>query len=233
MCQHDRERQIQAQERSAGTGLAAGTLPAVLGGAILAGGAARRFGGMAKALLPVEPGVTVAAKLAREMRLAGVGEIVVLSGRDLRLAETGLELVPDDEPGLGPLGGIATGLRRFEGRADGVLFVAGDMPGVAAGELRALRAAFESGGGIVVAAGEDGLWQPLCAIVSARLRPPVAAALRAGERSPGRLWRQLGGRAVRCGSDAAFHNVNAPEDLEAWQALSRRADLPGGAVSHG
>jgi molybdopterin-guanine dinucleotide biosynthesis protein A len=77
-------------------------------GAVLCGGRSRRMG-RDKALVVVAGrplGVRVAEALAR----AGAASVVAVGGDAPALARLGLATVPDDRPGLGPLGGIVTAL---------------------------------------------------------------------------------------------------------------------------
>jgi molybdenum cofactor guanylyltransferase len=78
-------------------------------GAVLCGGASRRMGAD-KATLVVE-GEAMAARVARALREAGATDLVAIGGDARELAELGLTVVPDDEPGEGPLPATLTALR--------------------------------------------------------------------------------------------------------------------------
>jgi len=43
---------------------------------------------------------------------------------------------------------------------------------------------------------------------------------RPGSRSVGRLWRELGVRPIDFADSNAFFNVNTPEQMAEWQAVS-------------
>ena len=120
---------------------------------ILAGGSSRRMGAD-KLLLPVPPtGIPlvrhVAVRLlplaARVIVIANdpgvcaavrdLGEEEVQRDQDGMPARRIVNCLPDDVPGEGPLGGLATGLRRIDGWA---LAVAGDMPFISAAACRHL-----------------------------------------------------------------------------------------------
>jgi molybdenum cofactor guanylyltransferase len=97
------------------------------GGVVLCGGESRRMG-RPKAWLPVGNEVL----LQRVVRV--VGEvmrpvvIVAATEQDVPPLPERVELVRDETPGLGPLGGLATGLAALRGRADVVFLSACDMP---------------------------------------------------------------------------------------------------------
>ena len=88
---------------------------------ILAGGRSTRLG-RDKVVLPTLGGTMLSRMAALAARFC---DEVWVSGRDPR--EMGLDLpwLPDDEPGMGPLGGILTGLRHI-GRP--LLVLACDLP---------------------------------------------------------------------------------------------------------
>lgn len=96
--------------------------PTVTGG-VLAGGRSTRLG-RDKALLEVngEP------LLARAVRILSsvCGEVLVVGPREREAVVPGVRVMPDERPGIGPLGGIATALRATRG--DRLLAVATDMP---------------------------------------------------------------------------------------------------------
>ena len=191
-------------------------------GAVLAGGQARRFGGVAKGLETIG-GVRIVDRVVAALR--EVTSSVMLVGASPAIAATlpSLHRVADDVPGAGPLGGIIAALRGAGGDA---LVVAWDMPFVDARHLRPLLAA--GGDAEVVAWEGDGRVEPLCALYRASAARELAAAFAAGERSPREALRRLRVHLVgRAASDgpSPFTNVNTPEQLDAarqaWSAASR------------
>lgn len=97
--------------------------PTPAAGAVLAGGRSSRLG-RDKALLEVG-GETLLARAVRT--LASVcDEVIVVGPAERRAAVPGVRVVPDERPGAGPLGGIATALRATG--AERLLVVATDMP---------------------------------------------------------------------------------------------------------
>jgi molybdopterin-guanine dinucleotide biosynthesis protein A len=108
----------------------------------------------------------------------------------------------DDLPGLGPIGGLLTALRR----APEIFVVACDMPFLDAALIREMAAQL-AGYDAVAIPGE-----PLHAAYSARILPLVEAQIAAGDYSLQRLLSKLRVRTVRA---APVTNVNTPEELEA------------------
>ena len=184
------------------------------GAAILAGGRATRLEGIHKALLEIEPGVTMLKKIAGELASCGAGEIIVLANDPKPYGKFGFQIVPDVTPGIGPLAGIEAGLSYYRGRHDAVLFVPCDMPGITAVELSALVRAFrESGKPVIYAETGDFFAHPLCAVVHIGSLDAVSDDIRRGVRKVSDVWRELGAAAVHFDDPAPFVNVNTPEDV--------------------
>jgi len=193
-----------------------------LGAAILAGGRASRYGGADKAALNCGDGRTVVRRLLDELALAGLEEAVLCAGDRHGFEAAGAAVVPDLHAGAGPLAGIEAALVHYRGRAEGVVLLPCDLPGISAREILALVSAFRAGRGrVVVARTSDSLWHPLCAVVQGGILPEVTAALEAGETGVGKLWGKLGAIEVPFEDDTPFFNVNTPEDLANWRERNR------------
>ena len=197
-------------------------------GIVLAGGQSRRLG-VDKALVRVAGVPLIDHVLGRLGQLTE--DIVVVGGDPQACARPGVRLVPDLWPGMGPLGGIHSGLQavRF-GRA---LVVGCDMPFL---DLRLLRfMILLSADYDVVIPDMDGLLEPLHAIYSRATLKPIEALLRAGDL---RIVHFLGQVCVRYVDRAeievfdprtlSFFNVNTPEELRRAEALAARR-YPGGS----
>lgn len=125
---------------------------------------------------------------------------------------TEAEFIPDDEPGLGPIGGLRTALAHFEGP---VVAVGCDMPLVDVDAFEWLIEAFESdtSPGGLVAENEEGL-QPLFAVYRPEVEEVARRMIERGERSLHRLVERSS-VAVREAPDAVGRklvNVNTPEE---------------------
>ncbi len=183
-------------------------------GFILAGGGSSRMG-RDKALLEIG-GVALLVRTARLLEALVSGVTVI--GPAERYAALGLRLAPDDDAGVGPLGGIATALR-ISGR-EWNLVVGCDLPYLSAEWLDWLiRHALGSRADAVVPETSRGL-EPLCAMYRSRCAPTVIAAIARGvhkvtdgfagvtmDRVTPAEWGAFD-------SEALFTNMNAPEDYE-------------------
>jgi molybdopterin-guanine dinucleotide biosynthesis protein A len=187
-------------------------------GAVLCGGASRRMG-RDKALLTVD-GEALAARVATALRAAGAGEVVAVGGDAAALGALGLPVVPDSEPGAGPLTGIVTALGR-PAPAGGVVFVAAcdlvaPSPAAIRATVAALAAAPDGDVAVPVAGGRrqwvHGAWRAAAAA-------PLAAAFAAGERAVHAAVAAAGLRVVEVAVDpGAVADADAPGDLPAGRA---------------
>lgn len=146
-------------------------------GYILAGGASSRMGSN-KALLAFE-GQPLVVRAAATVAATGIGVTVV--GNPELYAPLGLQAIADDEPGLGPLGGIATALAHS--RHAWNLIVAVDLPFLTAEWLAALvdRALASKSARAILPRSERGL-EPLCAVYHRDCLPGIRSALARGVR---------------------------------------------------
>lgn len=186
--------------------------------AVLAGGRARRLGGVAKPLLAVG-GRTVLARQAAALRALGATpRLVTPLGEPY--ASSGFAIVPDLVD-AGALGALYTALATADTRY--VLVLAGDLPFVTAPFLASLLEQRHAWEAVVPAPG--GRWQPLCAVYDVAVAPALRARLDAG------AWRVVDAvAALRVGvvDDAALAafdrdgrlllNLNTPDD----EATARR-----------
>lgn len=156
---------------------------------LLAGGASRRFGGFPKGLALVKE-IRIADRAL--IALGGATDAQVVVSNDPAAAQwfPALTVVGDAEPGLGPLAGIATGLRAAAGAA--VVVLAWDMPFVTAPLLRGMRALGELDGAAVIPVHSAGqIAEPLCAYYPPHALETCLRLLEAGERRAGALVEAL------------------------------------------
>jgi molybdopterin-guanine dinucleotide biosynthesis protein A len=193
--------------------------------AVLAGGRARRYGGMPKGLLPVGDGQTILDRELAALRASGIEDLRIVAEDALPYARWNVRVIPDLRPGMGPLGGVEAALADAADGSRAVLFLPCDLPGIGAGQIRALLQAFKAGGSLVaVAVTGDSLWHPLCSVVHNAARPAVTEALDAGRLKVRDVWESLGAVPVRFADPTPFFNVNAPADLARWRSLVERGD---------
>jgi molybdopterin-guanine dinucleotide biosynthesis protein A len=181
---------------------------------ILAGGASSRMG-RNKALLELE-GEPLVLRAARAATEAGLGVTVI--GPPNLYAPLGLESIPDDEPGLGPLGGIATALSHSP--RDWNLAIAVDLPYLTPAWLAALarRALAAEAADAILPRSERGL-EPLSAAYHRRCLAPILQALARGVRKitdalaacrveeiAPEEWKRIAPGGL------LFENINTPSD---------------------
>ena len=197
-------------------------------GAVLAGGAASRYGGVPKGLLMVG-GRRILDRVVESLRaVTGAAPLLVANAPDAASWRPDLQPTPDNRPGFGSLGGIYTAVTAGSGP---VLCVAWDMPFVPEGLLRALvdgAAAGNYDAFLPESSGRRGL-EPLCAVYGPACAPAIARRLDNGD------LKAISFHAdVRVGilslanvrtfgdPDELFFNVNTPADLERAEALWQR-----------
>ena len=210
---------------------------------VMAGGESRRMG-RDKLLLPVPPkGVPLirhvverllpiverAIVLANDAKICAALHRAGTGGLDVGPAAAGsparVDCIADDESRQGPLGGLATGLRRVEGWS---LAVAGDMPFVSPSVCEYLLGLVEDDCDAVVAV-VDGRAQPLHALYHRRCLPAVRKSLAAGSRRMDSFWadirvREVAGERLRHFDPelCSFFNTNTPAEWEEALAFLSR-----------
>lgn len=180
------------------------------GAVILAGGASRRMG-VDKSLLPVAGRPLIAGIAAQ---LAAVTEATLISANDpSKYAFLGLPVIADDEPGSGPLGGIASALARSA--HDWNLVVSCDIPQIDGRYVDQLFRQSE-GADVVIPRWPDGRWEPLLALYRRdTVLPAARRALAAGRRRIVAMFDQLRVRCVAPPSSSWYRNCNTPEEFAA------------------
>ncbi|WP_433873509.1 molybdenum cofactor guanylyltransferase [Saccharopolyspora sp. CA-218241] len=121
---------------------------------VLAGGRARRLGGVDKVLLPVGAATLLDRVLGA---VAGSAPIVVVGPR--RATGAPVLWTREEPPGGGPLAGLAAGLRWVPGTAEFVAVLAADHPHVTAATVDRLRRSVgERPGAVLVDPGDRPQW---------------------------------------------------------------------------
>jgi molybdopterin-guanine dinucleotide biosynthesis protein A len=182
-------------------------------GAILAGGRARRLGGIDKSALRIG-GMSILERQLATLRSLTPHILIVASDED-RYREAGVRVVRDRIAGAGSLGGLYTAL--VEAPTEQLVVIACDMPFLTAPFLARL-AALGAGAAAVIPRDARGL-HPLCAFWSQRAAPHLRTAIDEGRL---RISDALAGLDVRelSAEDLApfdpngrlLENVNTPDD---------------------
>jgi molybdopterin-guanine dinucleotide biosynthesis protein A len=179
--------------------------------AILAGGQARRLGGINKGTLPLGDAQIVDRQL--EVLRTVASPVFVVGSDSPAWSARGLAIVPDDIPGMGALGGIYTAIAQSP--CDRTLVVACDMPFLSADFLGRMAAIEDAD--LVIPKTALG-YEPLCAIYTRACLPDIRARMARGALQAATLPQ--GVRIVELGpgmpgmDERVFVNVNTPHDYE-------------------
>ena len=195
-------------------------------GAVLAGGAARRYGGRPKGLFEVGGRRILDRVVEAVATVTGEPPLLVANAPEAPSWRPDLATIPDARPGYGSLGGIYTAVAAGPGP---VLCVAWDMPFVDAGLLRTL---VEGSAGwdafLPESDGRRGV-EPLCAVYGPACRAAIERRLDGGDLRAIAFHEDVRvgilplERVRRFGDPAdLFFNVNTPAELERAEAAWRR-----------
>lgn len=189
-------------------------------GVILAGGQATRMGGGDKGMLTLGDSTILSHVIERlEPQVAGLA--LNANGDAARFADFGLPVIPDSIEGFaGPLSGVLAGLdwAATQG-ATHIVTAAADTPFFPCDLVPQLMLAAEQDGiNIALAATPDGR-HPTFGLWPVALRDDLRMALQEGLRKVV-LWTDKHGCAMaQFPDDAAFFNVNTPDDLAKARAM--------------
>jgi molybdopterin-guanine dinucleotide biosynthesis protein A len=189
--------------------------------AILAGGQARRLGGIDKGALPIGSASILERQLALVRGLTP--HVLVVAGTRSPLGADAARVVPDRIRGAGALGGIYTAL--VEAPTEQVLVIACDMPFLTAPFLARLA---DAGRTSEVAVPRDNRGRhPLCASYHRRIAEQLKSRIDRGELRVGDALEGLTVREIGPDELSAFDvdgrlllNVNTPADYEQARTLT-------------
>jgi molybdenum cofactor guanylyltransferase len=171
--------------------------------------------GLDKSLLPVG-GRPLIAHIADQ--LAFFAERLIGSNDPARYAFLSLPVVPDQEPGHGPLMGILSCVDRA---AHDLCFVTGcDIPTLDRGFILELLA-LSDGYDIVIPRLADGKTEPLLAVYRKTVVPVARTIMARGGRRIVELLDELRVRFVVADSLTWYCNLNTLEDYRRWLAARR------------
>jgi molybdopterin-guanine dinucleotide biosynthesis protein A len=195
-------------------------------GAVLAGGAARRYGGRPKGLIELG-GRRILDRVVDALHaVTGEPPLLVANAPEGPTWRPDLHTIPDVRPDCGSLGGIYTAVVAGAGP---VLCVAWDMPFVSPELLRVL--ADGSAGYDAFLPESDGRRgvEPLCAVYAPACGPAIERQLAGGNLKAIGFHPEVKVGTLRLervrefgDPDVLFFNVNTPADLERAEALWRR-----------
>lgn len=186
----------------------------MLVGAVLTGGASRRMG-RTKAVIDVE-GLPMARRVIAALEGVGCAAVTAIGGDPDELSSLGVAVIPDDHPGEGPLGGIATALRSYRSHPSAdVLVVACDLPFVGVDDLDRLVAAARTRHDVDVVVARTSRREPGCVLWRPSSRAVVRSAFDTGERAVHRVLDVLRVAEVDL-PVASLRNINTPTDLPGY-----------------
>ncbi|HEY8382371.1 MAG TPA: molybdenum cofactor guanylyltransferase MobA [Microvirga sp.] len=197
-------------------------------GVLLAGGLARRMGGGDKPLRSIG-GRTILERVIERFSAQCDGLILNANGDPARFAATGLPVVADTVPDFaGPLAGILAALdwaAEHRPEVAHVASVAADTPFLPRDLVERLHAARRAARTPLACAESGGFAHPVNALWSVALREDLRQALtEEGLRKIDRWTARHGIAHATWPADPVdpFFNANAPEDLDAAEALIAR-----------
>jgi len=193
---------------------------------VLAGGRSARLG-RDKAFVAVNG----TPMIARVLRAVGplCEEVLILGGDAGGLASLGHKVIPDAEPGAGPLVALRGGLDAM--RTDWAFATGVDTPFLNPTLVRYLWKLHEGHDAVVPFTAADNYPKPLCALYARRCLPAATAALDRGDRQLVRLYRDV--RVLYVPEDnlrlidpdlRSFQNVNTAEDLRRAEEIAAETD---------
>ena len=186
---------------------------------LLSGGRGQRMGGQDKGLLDWR-GQPLIAHLQSLVRPLTDDLIISCNRNPQQYAAYADQLVNDDSPDFpGPLAGIRAGLAAA--RHAHLLILPCDVPHIDARLLADLRQTAQHNPLLPVMVRHGEFWEPLICIIPTHLQTEVEQAWRAGERSPRKIFLQLGGVGLECpADDPRLANLNTPELLQTRSGMS-------------
>jgi len=190
---------------------------------ILAGGRAMRMGAN-KCVMPLA-GKPVVSYLLNELS-PHAAETFLIANDPAPFASFALPTYPDDVQGAGPLGGLATALRRASQPM--IVLAACDMPFIRWRLVEYLLSL--AGTAQVVLPRVHGEAEPLLAVYSRACLPAVERALAAGERRmvsflPSVQVREVEEESLLAADPTGmtFFNLNTPDDVTQAEKIIREA----------
>lgn len=186
---------------------------------LLAGGRGQRMGGQDKGLVEWH-GEPLIVHLHRKVRPLTDDLIISCNRNRERYAPFADRLVSDDEEDFpGPLAGIRAGLKAA--RHTHLLVLPCDVPRIDLALLHNMREAAGLNSEKPLMLRHDDNWEPLLCVIPVALLPAFENAWNAGERSPGRVMRNLDAQALVCpDNDPRLANLNTPELLSSHNTVS-------------
>ncbi len=178
---------------------------------ILAGGKSKRLGQDKKSLKITGNNLFLWQHIAQIA--APLSSEILIIANPLEINTHEYNVIPDIIPGLGPLGGIYTGLKLIKNSCAFVLPV--DMPLLTTGILKRLEQKLSDNK--IIIARHNGLIEPLVAIYPKKILPLVEQMIERKEYKLRLLFDRFPCEFVDFDDNTPFLNINTPEDLKKIQ----------------
>ena len=195
------------------------------GAIVLCGGQSRRMGSP-KANLPFGPELMLQRVVRLVAEVVTTDRIVVVAApqQDVPDLPDDIQLTCDRREGMGPLEGLASGIRALQDRADAVYATSCDAPLLVPAFVQRM---FDELGECDVAVPKDGkFYHPLSAVYRTTVLATIEKLLDADRLRPVALFEEVATRDVPVGDLcevdpelSTLQNLNTPEDYQ--QALKR------------
>jgi molybdenum cofactor guanylyltransferase len=191
-------------------------------GIILAGGKSTRMGTeKGLQLLCGKPLINYAIDV-----LSGICSDIIISSSSEAYQSFGFKIVPDEYPGIGPMGGIYSALRKSDTKNNIVLSC--DLPFVSNGLLKFI---LESAAGYEVAVPWEGNrhYEPLCGYYSASVLDKMSVFIKAGNYKLPDFFEEIRinklhiDKTLNFYTDRLFYNVNSKQDLSIAEDMMSQA----------
>lgn len=182
-------------------------------GVILAGGAAKRFGGRIKSKLRV-CGEPIISRILNSIE--GIfSEIVIVTNTPEEFEEYGHRMIKDQYPGIGPLGGIHAALRAVSGGA--IFVLAGDMPLIGRELICRQISLYNKIGAGILTPRAGGFIEPLHSIYNTSLLPVLEEFIIVNHSHAVREFLRLVNvsyfKIDEETASGVFMNINSPGDI--------------------
>ncbi len=182
-------------------------------GLVLAGGQARRMGGVDKGLVNIN-GQTIVEKITRKLE-EQCTNVIINANRNLELyRQLGHEVITDQTSGFqGPLAGMLSGLKSI--RTEWLITAPCDGPFLSNTYASSMLNAAQSIGTPIAVAKDHERLQPVYTLLHVSTRDSLEAFLNSGERKIDRWFSEFKfAEVLITDCDDMFENINTPEQLE-------------------
>lgn len=187
-----------------------------IGALVLAGGKNSRMNGYPKGLLSIH-GETILSHL--EKALLEFPERLLSTGTSSLAENTSFTVVPDEIPGLGPIGGLCSALAVCS--SDALLVCACDMPFFTAETAAVLASRAKTCSAPAIAFRDStGRLHPLCGVYRKTCLPILQESISQGQYRAVEAFFRLGGSELPLSDtglpENTLVNLNSPEDIAVY-----------------